>query len=175
MTPALANSTRDGCVRRTPATVASSAFARALRLPVALALKKVNDELRNSGFALKIWDAYRPYSVTKKMRKLVHDRRYVANPAKGSAHNRGAAVDLTLVKANGQEVPRPTPFDDFTEKASHNYQKLPPDVLHNRALLKRVMRKHGFAVLPTEWWHYLYVDSAKIFEVLDLGFGELIQ
>ncbi len=145
-----------------------------LRLPVALALKKVNDELRDSGFALKIWDAYRPYSVTKKMWKLVHDRRYVANPAKGSAHNRGTAVDLTLVKTNGQEVPMPTPFDDFTEKASHNYTNLPPDVLRNTALLKKVMRKHGFAALPTEWWHYLYVDSSRTYEVLDLGFGELV-
>lgn len=144
-----------------------------LRLEAAIALKKANDELRDSGYALKIWDAYRPYSVTKKMWALVNDRRYVANPAKGSAHNRGAAVDITLVKLNGEEVPMPTPFDDFTEKASHRYMNLPGNVIKNRNLLKKVMHKQGFAALPTEWWHYILPDAVERFELLDVGFEEL--
>ena len=145
-----------------------------LRLPAAQALKEANDEFSDSGYVLKIFDAYRPYSVTKKMWELVRDHRYVANSAKGSGHNRGTSVDLTILeKSNGKEVTMPTPFDDFTEKASHSYMNLSPEIIVNRALLKRLMRKHGFTALPTEWWHYLYVGSSKKFELLDLSFDDL--
>jgi len=124
-----------------------------LRLPVAMALQKVQKELKAKGLALKIFDAYRPYSVTKEMWKVVPDQRYAANPAKGSGHNRGEAVDLTLVKvSSGEELPMPTGFDDFTEKAHHSYRDLPEDVLQNRALLKTTMEKYGFRALSTEWW-----------------------
>ena len=145
-----------------------------LRLPAALALKKVNDELRNSGLAIKVFDAYRPYSVTKKMWSLVRDHRYVANPAKGSGHNRGTSVDLTLVNlATKKELPMGTAFDDFTTKAGHLYLLLPVEVLHNRLLLKKVMQKHGFLSLNTEWWHYIYAGGKEKFELLNLGFDEL--
>ena len=98
-----------------------------LRLPAALALKKINAQLKTSGLALKIFDAYRPYTVTQKMWDVVKDRRYVANPKKGSGHNRGASVDLTIIDLKtGKELDMGTGFDDFTEKAGHNYKGLPP-------------------------------------------------
>ncbi|HZV33359.1 MAG TPA: M15 family metallopeptidase, partial [Verrucomicrobiae bacterium] len=125
-----------------------------LRREAAESLKDVEGELRGMGLALKIFDGYRPLSVQKKMWALVPDENYVANPAKGSRHNRGAAVDLTLIKLDGTELPMPTPFDDFTEKAHLDYTNLPPDVLANRALLQRVMEKHDFHGLRTEWWHF---------------------
>ena len=149
----------------------AAAFAR---LPAALALKKINTELNKTGVGLKIFDAYRPYMVTKKMWKVVHDERYTANPAKGSGHNRGAAVDVTLVKlSTGEELSMPTSFDDFSEKAHHNYTGLPDEVLHNRSLLKTTMEKFGFISLSTEWWHYSLPDAASRFELLDLSFDQL--
>src|SRR5207253_7510589 len=99
-----------------------------VRLPAALTLKKINAELNTKGLGLKIFDAYRPYMATKNMWKVVHDDRYTANPAKGSGHNRGAAVDVTLVKlSTGEELPMPTAFDDFSEKAHHDYMNLPQE------------------------------------------------
>lgn len=145
-----------------------------LRLPTALALKKVQEDLATKGLGLKVFDAYRPYSVTKEMWKVVPDERYAANPAKGSGHNRGAAVDVTLVKiSTGEELPMPTGFDDFTEKAHHTYTNLPKNVVQNRALLKTTMEKHGFVALSTEWWHYSLSNATTDFELLDLSFEQL--
>jgi D-alanyl-D-alanine dipeptidase len=146
------------------------AFAR---LATALALQKVNVDLNKIDLGLKVYDAYRPYKVTKEMWKLVHDERYTANPARGSDHNRGVAVDVTLVKiSTGKELPMPTEFDDFTEKAHHNYNGLPPEVIRNRELLKNTMEKFGFVSLSTEWWHYSLPDAAR-FELLDLSIAQL--
>lgn len=145
-----------------------------VRLPVAIALRKVQQELLTNGMGLKVFDAYRPYSVTKKMWKVVPDERYAANPSKGSGHNRGAAVDVTLVKiSTGKELPMPTDFDDFSEKAHHSYTNLPRNILENRALLKTTMEKHGFAALSTEWWHYSLSNASTHFELLDLSFRQL--
>lgn len=145
-----------------------------VRLPVALALKKVHDELKQKGVSLTFYDAYRPYSVSQKMWKLTQDKWYVANPAHGSMHNRGLAVDVGLVKiSTGEKLPMPTDFDDFSEKAHHNYMQLSKEVLANRALLKKTMEKYGFHALSTEWWHYAYGKEAKRFDLLDLGFEEL--
>lgn len=144
-----------------------------LRLPVARALQAVQQELQSRHLAIKIWDAYRPYAVTVEMWKVVPDERYAANPAKGSGHNRGAAVDLTLVDlTTGKELPMPTGFDDFTEKAHHNYMNLPAAVLANRQLLRDVMERNGFVALETEWWHYS-LANAKQFSLLDLDFAVL--
>jgi D-alanyl-D-alanine dipeptidase len=125
-----------------------------LRASTARKLSDAQRELEPSGLNLKVYDCYRPLAVQRKFWSLVPDERYVANPAKGSRHNRGAAVDLTLVDRNGQELPMPTPFDDFTDKAHRDYAQLPPEVLKNRALLEQVMTRHGFVGLPTEWWHF---------------------
>ncbi|HMY60336.1 MAG TPA: M15 family metallopeptidase, partial [Pseudomonadota bacterium] len=103
---------------------------------------------------LKLWDCYRPHRVQYQLWDIVHDERYVANPHKGSRHNRGAAVDLTLVDAQGQELVMPTPFDDFGEKAHRSYQQLPPLAIQNRTTLEQAMAKAGFVGMPTEWWHF---------------------
>lgn len=144
------------------------------RFSTALAMKKVQEDLATKGLGLKIFDAYRPYSVTKKMWQVVPDERYAANPAKGSAHNRGIAIDVTLVKlSTGEELPMPTGFDDFTEKAHQTYLDLPKNVLQNRALLKSTMEKYGFVALRTEWWHYSLADTSTKYELLDLSFDQL--
>lgn len=147
-----------------------------LRRATAQKLAKVQEELKSLGFSLKVWDGYRPLSVQKIFWNLVPDERYVANPAKGSRHNRGAAVDLTLVTLDGKEIPMPTPFDDFTERAHRDYQNLPAEVLRMRDLLAQIMTKHGFAGIDTEWWHFDDTDWQKNgYEILDISFEELAQ
>jgi D-alanyl-D-alanine dipeptidase len=96
----------------------------------------------------------------------------VANPRKGSRHNRGAAVDCTLVKLGGSELLMPTPFDDFTEKAHRDYEGGPEEAIRNRRLLERIMEKHGFVGLKTEWWHFDDVDSRK-YDLLDIDPADL--
>jgi D-alanyl-D-alanine dipeptidase len=144
-----------------------------LRLPAVIALKKVQQELNNSGFGLKIYDAYRPYSVTEKFWELVKDDRYVADPRKGSGHNRGIAVDLTIINLHtGEELAMPTGFDNFTDSAHQDFMQLPDYILHNRELLKSTMVKYGFLPFATEWWHFSLPNPDK-YEVLDLSFKEL--
>jgi len=108
-----------------------------LHLAPANALKQVQDELRKKGYALKLYDAFRPFSVTCKIWHLVPDRRYAANPMKGSNHNRALAVDLTIIEMkSGKELDMGTAFDSFTDTAHHSFTQLPPQVLANRSLLK---------------------------------------
>ena len=96
---------------------------------------------------------------------------YVADPAHGSRHNRGAAVDVTLYFLNsGDHLTMPTFYDDFSKRAHHDYEPLPPTVERRRAQLLAVMTKHGFEPLPSEWWHYDFKGWQK-FELLDLPFG----
>lgn len=145
-----------------------------MRIEAAEALHKIATELETQGLGLKIFDAYRPYSVTKTMWEVVPDDRYAANPAKGSGHNRGAAVDLTLYNLKtGEELEMPTPFDDFTEKAHISYMQLANNVLQNRAILINIMRKYGFIALETEWWHFYLPDAAQRFELMDLNFNKM--
>lgn len=125
-----------------------------LRASVARKLAEVQAALRKHGLGLKIFDCFRPLSVQKKLWNLVPDERYVADPKKGSRHNRGAAVDVSLVDASGRELPMPTGYDDFTERAHRDYMRLPAAAIKNRALLETIMRQHGFDGLPTEWWHF---------------------
>lgn len=143
-----------------------------LRREAADDLKQVQDDLRGMGLALKIFDGYRPLSVQKKMWAIYPHEDYVANPAKGSRHNRGAAVDLTLIRTDGSEVPMPTPFDTFSIKAHRDYKELPADVLHNRDLLEKVMTRHHFHGLESEWWHFDLKDF-KRYEILDVDYSQL--
>jgi D-alanyl-D-alanine dipeptidase len=144
-----------------------------LRLPAARALAAVQKELNSKGYGLKIFDAYRPYSVTVSFWELIHDERYVANPAKGSGHNRGLAVDLTIINLkNKRELDMGTGFDNFTDTAHHGFTGLPPAVLANRKLLTETMERHGFKKLDTEWWHFFWPND-RGYEVLDIPFGEL--
>lgn len=144
-----------------------------LRLAAAKALQQVQQELNAKGYGLKIFDAYRPYSVTVKFWELIKDERYVANPSKGSGHNRGLAVDLTIIDVKtGVELEMGTGFDHFTDTAHHNFTQLSTTVLQNRKLLKEVMLKHGFQLFETEWWHY-YWPNNRNYEVMDLDFRKL--
>lgn len=125
-----------------------------LRRAVALRLARVQDALAREGYGLKVFDCYRPLSVQRRFWALVPDPRYVADPRKGSRHNRGAAVDLTLVRASGEDVPMPTDFDDFSPRSHRNHRDLAPDVRANRDRLERAMVREGFIPMPTEWWHF---------------------
>ncbi|THU39957.1 peptidase M15 [Niastella caeni] len=144
-----------------------------LRLPAARALAAVQKDLNNQGYGLKIFDAYRPYSVTVSFWELIKDEKYVANPGKGSGHNRGLAVDVTLIELkNNRELDMGTGFDNFSDTAHHGFTNLPPAVLKNRKLLLETMEKHGFNKLETEWWHFYWTNDRN-YEVLDLSFKEL--
>jgi D-alanyl-D-alanine dipeptidase len=144
-----------------------------LRAPAARALADVDRELAVRGLGIKVFDAYRPYRVTVAMWEPIKNPDYVADPAKGSRHNRGAAVDLTLIdRATGAELPMPTGYDDFTTRAAHEFSELPAEVLANRALLREVMTKHGFEPLPSEWWHYDFAGWRN-YELLDVPLEEL--
>jgi D-alanyl-D-alanine dipeptidase len=144
-----------------------------LRLPAALALREIQYELNAKGYGLKIFDAYRPYSVTVSFWELVKDPRYVAEPTKGSGHNRGLAVDCTILKlTDHKELDMGTGFDNFTDSAHHDFTRLPQEVLDNRKMFREIMEKYGFRAFETEWWHY-YWPNDRNYEVLDIPFHKL--
>lgn len=140
-----------------------------LRRDPALALSLVAKELEQQGLGIHVWDAYRPYRVTVKFWRLIEDERYVANPKKGSGHNRGIAIDLTLYDLkSGALLDMPTGFDDFSEQAYHGFEGLSEKKKYNRELLRSIMEKHGFIKFPTEWWHYYWTNGEK-YDVLDIS------
>ncbi len=144
----------------------------ALRSSVAQKLALVQTDLEKIGLGLKVYDCYRPFSVTEQMWEVLPDPNYVANPARGSRHNRGAAVDLTLVDRTGKELEMPTPFDDFTTKAHRNYQGGSAQSRKNRQILEDAMKKQGFIGITTEWWHFDSEDWQK-FAILDVSLGAI--
>ncbi len=127
-----------------------------------------NGRLYPKGIGIKIWDGYRPLSVQYLFWEIYPNPTYIANPANGSKHNRGGAVDLTLVDlSTGLELKMPTAFDDFSEKASHSYNFLQQEVLQNRALLKSVLTQvAGMIAYDAEWWHY-EIPGASNYPLLD--------
>ena len=144
-----------------------------LRQPAVEALKKVTDSLKQLGLGIKIFDAYRPFNVTVRFWKLIKDERYVANPAKGSGHNRGIAVDLTLIELSTQkELDMGTGFDNFSDTAHHSFYDLPAEIIHNRLLLRNSMTAAGFIALETEWWHYS-LPNPTLYPILDISFKKL--
>jgi len=133
-----------------------------VRTDVYKALVKANTLFKQKGFRIKFYDCYRPVDVQKKMWTIMPDSRYVANPNKsGSIHNRGAAVDITLVDKEGKELDMGTAFDHFGQEAHHSYTNLPALVLEHRKYLKQVMEQCGFVAQSTEWWHYNYGDRSR--------------
>lgn len=125
-----------------------------LRLKTVEALIEANKSFIKKGYKIKLYDCYRPLSIQKKMWEIVSNPKYVADPKKGSIHNRGGAVDISLVDANGKEVDMGTSFDFFGIEASHNYTKLSKEIISNRKFLKNIMIKNGFNSFDSEWWHY---------------------
>lgn len=143
------------------------------RKPVAEALKKTQAELNQQGLGIKVFDGYRPYSATVKFYESYHDTTYVASPYKGSRHNRGCAIDMTLVDLKtGKDLPMPTEYDSFKKEAWPSTPVKDPIIKKNRDLIISVMQKHGFKVNSSEWWHFDFIGWQK-FEVMDISFEEL--
>jgi zinc D-Ala-D-Ala dipeptidase len=127
-----------------------------LRPDVANSVEKAHRKLQEMGYdGLRLLDCYRPKSIQQRMWDIVGDPNYVANPQRGSDHNRGTAVDLTIVDRRGNPLDMGTPFDEFSIKAHHTYRDLPQPILRNRLLLKNVMASVGLTHIDTEWWHYV--------------------
>lgn len=129
-------------------------FKAKLRRGVALELKAAQEALRPLGVGLKVWDAYRPLAVQKALFDVINNPSYVAVPGGLAMHNRGVAVDVTLVDTSGRDLPMPTAFDVMGHAASYFYEGGNPVVLKNLTLLQRVMKQAGFYACRTEWWHF---------------------
>ena len=145
-----------------------------LQIPAAQALVRVNEQLRKKGLGLVIFDGYRPWAITKLFWDVVPDdhRKFVANPEKGSKHNRGCAVDLSIYDLNtGDLLPMPSGYDEFTERASPDYQGGTDEERANRDMLRSLMEAEGFFVNPNEWWHFDYKDWEN-YAISDISFDE---
>jgi len=146
------------------------AFARK---PVVESLKKIQKELNKKGYGLKIFDGYRPYAITVAFYKKASDKNFVANPAKGSKHNRGCAVDLTLINLKtGKELVMPTPYDSFSAAAAANYENISAEAKKNRNFLIAIMAKYQMNVLENEWWHYDFSSWTR-YDLMDIPFEKL--
>lgn len=130
-----------------------------LRLKTIKQLIKANNDFLKLGYRIKIFDCYRPLDIQKKMWEIVPNADYVADPKKGSVHNRGGAVDITLVDNKGNELDMGTPFDFFGEEARHDFQNHTDEIKKNRAFLKEIMLKNNFISFDSEWWHYNLVTG----------------
>jgi len=156
----------------TPVYTQARAF---LQKPAAEALLRAHHELKASGYGLIIHDGYRPWYVTKIFWEATPDDKkiFVANPAAGSRHNRGCAVDLSLYDlATGKEVKMPSGYDEMTERAYANYSGGTDDERALRTLLRQAMERQGFNVNPTEWWHFDYKEW-KQYPILNVKFEDL--
>jgi zinc D-Ala-D-Ala dipeptidase len=139
------------------------------------AIVRVHKLLKKQGLGLVIFDGYRPWSVTKIFWEVTPEdkRKFVADPAKGSRHNRGCAVDLSIFDLKTKKlVEMPSDFDDFTEKASPDYKGGTELQTKNRELLRKLMEAEGFTVNANEWWHFDYKDW-KDYAIYDLSFDDL--
>ena len=132
-----------------------------LRLKTVKALVKANKKFIRKGYRIQIFDCYRPLDIQKRMWQIVSNPEYVADPAKGSIHNRGGAVDITLVDSNGIALDMGTSFDFCGPEAEKKKKKLSEEVKQNRILLKRIMQKSGFIPFNSEWWHYNLNNASK--------------
>jgi D-alanyl-D-alanine dipeptidase len=148
-----------------------------LQRPAAEALVRVNRALHEKGYGLLVFDGYRPWSVTKHFWEITpkdkREKGFVANPAKGSKHNRGAAVDLSLYDlATAKEVEMPSAYDEFTDRADPDYAGGTSEQKSRRDLLRTEMEKEGFSVDPGEWWHFNYRGWEE-YPILDIAFEEI--
>jgi D-alanyl-D-alanine dipeptidase len=146
-----------------------------LQRPAAEALVRVNQSLRRQGYGLVVFDGYRPWSVTKVFWDATPEEKkiFVADPSKGSRHNRGCAVDLSLFDLKtGAEVKMPSEYDEMTERAHINYECAMPEPKRLRELLRASMAAEGFAVYEPEWWHYDYKDW-KEYPIMNIRFSEI--
>lgn len=136
-------------------------------------LLKIQNILNEQGLGIKVFDAYRPYAATLYFYEVSGDTTFVAAPWHGSIHNRGGAIDLTLINLEtGEELEMPTPFDEFSDRASHSYSELPANVIANREKLLKIMTDNGFTMYKHEWWHY-NIKGRNKYALMDISFEEL--
>ena len=146
-----------------------------LQRPAAEAVLRVHKKLAKQGLGLVIFDGYRPWTVTKLFWEVTPEdkRKFVANPEKGSKHNRGCAVDLSIYDLKtGEEIEMPSDFDEFTPRAAPDYRGGTETQTKNRDLLRRLMEKEGFTVNSNEWWHFDYKDWQE-YPLFDIAFSEI--
>ena len=146
-----------------------------LQKPAADAVVRVNQKLKEQGLGLVIFDGYRPWSITKLFWDVTPEdkRKFVANPERGSKHNRGCAVDLSIFDLKtGKLLPMPSDYDEFTERASPDYTGGTEEETKNRNLLRRLMEAEGFTVNQNEWWHFDLNEWEK-YPIYDLAFSEI--
>jgi D-alanyl-D-alanine dipeptidase len=146
-----------------------------LQRPAAAALVRVNQALRQQGYGLIVFDGYRPWSVTKVFWDVTPEDRkvFVADPSKGSRHNRGCAVDLSMFDLKtGATVQMPSEYDEFTERAHINYECATPEAKRLRGILRAAMEAGGFAVYEPEWWHYDFKDWQE-YPIMNVKFSEV--
>jgi D-alanyl-D-alanine dipeptidase len=146
-----------------------------LQKPAANAVVRVHRKLQEKGLGIVIFDGYRPWTITKLFWDVVPEdkRKFVADPAKGSKHNRGCAVDLSIYDLKtGQLIDMPSGYDEFTERASPDYRGGTPAQTANREILRKLMEAEGFTVNPNEWWHFDY-KSWQDYAIYDISFEEV--
>jgi zinc D-Ala-D-Ala dipeptidase len=146
-----------------------------LQRPAAEALVRVHKKLKKQGLGLVIFDGYRPWAITKLFWEVTPEdkRKFVANPDKGSKHNRGCAVDLSIFdRKTGKLIPMPSGYDEFTERASPDYKGGTDEERANRDMLRRMMEEAGFTVNPNEWWHFDY-RNWQDYAIYDIAFSEI--
>jgi zinc D-Ala-D-Ala dipeptidase len=146
-----------------------------LQRPAAEALVRVHRALKGQGYGLLVFDGYRPWSVTKIFWEATppEKRTFVADPAVGSKHNRGCAVDLSLFDLKtGREVEMPSAYDEMTERSHPDYQGGMPEQRARRDLLRKAMEREGFTVYPNEWWHFDYKAWHR-YPILDVPFDQV--
>src|SRR5689334_14153109 len=146
-----------------------------LQRPAAEAVVRANRALKDKGYGLLIHDAYRPWYVTKMFWDATPDDKkiFVADPAQGSRHNRGCAVDLTLYDLKtGRAVKMPSGYDEMSSRAYADYPGGTAEERERRAVLRRAMEEEGFTVYPQEWWHFDYKDWKK-YPIMNVRFEDL--
>ena len=149
-----------------------AAYVRSRLIPC---LKAVQSEHAAKGLGLKIYDGYRPLPVQQKMWNLIHDERFVSNPAVNQGrHTRGTAVDVTLVDKRGRQLPMPSDFDEFSARAAVTYPVGTGEERRNRDLLQRVMTRHGFLSYTDEWWHFDF-GGWEQYPPMSIGFQEIAR
>ncbi|MGB7069464.1 MAG: M15 family metallopeptidase [Pyrinomonadaceae bacterium] len=148
-----------------------------LQRPAAEAVVRVHKRLKKRGLGLVIFDGYRPWAITKLFWEVTspEQRKFVADPATGSKHNRGCAVDLSIYdRETGSILPMPSGYDEFTERASPDYPGGTVEERDNRDLLRNLMEAEGFTVNPNEWWHFDY-KNWQDYRIYDIAFSEIVR
>jgi zinc D-Ala-D-Ala dipeptidase len=146
-----------------------------LQRPAAEAVVRVHKKLKEQGLGIVIFDGYRPWAITKLFWEVTPEdkRKFVANPEKGSKHNRGCAIDLSIYdRKTGKLIPMPSGYDEFTERASPDYKGGADEERANRDMLRRMMEEEGFTVNPNEWWHFDF-KNWEDYAIYDIAFSEI--